>query len=135
MQDWYLKTLKQMFGTAKATTIYVFFYRWAFLIVFMLLCSTLVATFFLYFKLPHHRHATYMTADVIGIVPLASNYSSGIIVDARLPGGTAIRVTSTKGAITSSIIDTACVEQRQYDQTGTYFYRLRLPHFCNNASP
>lgn len=127
-----LRILTRVFGRKRGANLHFAFVEFGFAIVFGLLFLVLAITFFLRFQLPHHNRIGYVTADVVGVIPRASVHASGIIVDIQLPDGTFARVSPRSGAIMGSIVDTACVEKRQYSESKEFRYHLVPPHKCDS---
>lgn len=124
--------LIRLLGRERAYAIQFFAIEWAFFILAGLLFAVLSATVFLKFRPSPHHHVSYVTAEVVGVLPAASTQKFKVMVDARLPDGTPVRLTTSRGAIAGAIVDTACVEQRQHRDSGKVFYLLAMSQKCAN---
>jgi len=124
MQQWFLGHLKRHFGEARALEIYVALYRWAGLVVSVIVILALTVAFIIYYDPEHHEHMRYEQAEILGIVPLPSESSAqNSVLDLRLRSGDAERLVA-RDTIIFGVTDTVCLEKRQYDKSKETFFRI-----------
>jgi hypothetical protein len=128
-----LDLLAKLFGSQRAVTIYVFLKRRGLIILAALAFVGIVGALLLYTGPGAHRHVSFIVADVVRTMPVSQNEKAGLIADLRLPDGEVVRVTTTEAPIAAVVTDTACIEKRQWLETGEFRYRIKLPQNCSGG--
>ena len=127
-----LDLLAKIVGPNRAVTIYVFLQRRGLAILGAVAFAAIVAYLLLVTGPEDHEHAGYFTAPVIEVIPAGNSTDNGALVEVVLPDHSTTRITA-EGPVVEALTDTACVEKRIYVKSGTPRYRLKLPHYCQQA--
>ena len=126
-----LNLLAKIFGASRAVSIYVALQRFGIPAVLGVGFLAVLGTV-MYVSQPRaHEHVAFVVADVTGRQPLGSD-SMGIILDLRLPDGSALRLTETEQALANAVTDIACLELRRFTDTGEARYRIKQQNICMN---
>lgn len=126
-----LDLLAKIFGPSRAVSVYVAGKRFGIPLLLLTAFGVALWVMFSTTDTDRYAHVAYVEAAVLGTTPLTtSDANAGVFVDIRLPDGTELKLTETEGAISRSLSERACVEQRRDTATGSLEHRLRLPHRC-----
>ena len=113
----------------QAVTAEIWLREYSVLCVVSLLAPIGMIALFLGLEPKIHRHDSYHTVQVTGIIPTGSD-TGRMLIDVTLPDGSARGMTTASGAVLGGITKTACIERRKQIATGKLFYRLVPPHNC-----
>lgn len=126
-----LDLLAKIFGPSRAVSVYIAGKRFGIPVLLLAAFGVALWVMFSTTSTDKYEHVAYVEVAVLGTTPLTtSDANAGVFVDVRMPDGSELKLTETEGAISRSLTERACVEQRRNTTTGEMDHRLRLPHRC-----
>ena len=126
-----LEFLTKVFGPHRAVSVYVFMQNRG-IALLALLAFGLGVGGLIYATAPRsHEHIAFETLPVATTMQIGNQAQNGLIVTVRLTGAETVTITTTEGEVAATVTDTACVEKRQYSDTGELRYRIKLRHYCD----
>lgn len=133
MNEWYINTLKRIFGEKRALDAYLILGRLRWIAAAILLVALGTAVILL---IPDREkqltHVSYQSFPPAKVTLLDSDARFGIIVELNLPDGTPLRLVTTEAKVATTVDDLACIETLRSDDDGQLHYRLvALPNCAN----
>ena len=125
-----LDVLSKLFGPHRGVSVYVFLQTRGLAILAFFIFVIGVVTLLVLTGPRKHEHLAFLTLPVVSTTAIGNQIKNGLIVTIHLPNGEAETVTITEGEVAVTVTDTACVEKRQYADTGELRYRIKLPRYC-----